>query len=220
MKNICIIGSGGHAHSLLSLIQRSGLYQPIGFLDSFRSVGSHVYGLPILGGIDDIAELKSIVTFDHVVIAIGDNYRRKLLTKKVKSLISTISFPSLVDPTAILSSNVTICQGAVIMAQAYVGPGSVLGQGALLNTKASLDHDCTMKPFSSLAPGVITGGFVRIGSCASLGIGSTIIQRVHIGTHTVIGANSLVLRDVPSSVLTYGSPARVIRRREKDETYL
>jgi sugar O-acyltransferase (sialic acid O-acetyltransferase NeuD family) len=220
MKDICIVGAGGHAHSILSLIKRCGSYNPIGFIDSCHPVGSYVHSLPILGGIEDIANVRISHSFEALVIAIGDNYRRMSLAQHLETLLEDIDFPPLVDPTATLSSNVTISSGVVVMAQAYVGPGCVLENGVLLNTKASLDHDSIMNLFSSLAPGVTVGGHVRIGRRSSLGLGSSVIHRVSIGADAVVGAGSLVLSDVPSAVLAYGSPIRVIRHRQADEPYL
>jgi galactoside O-acetyltransferase len=43
-------------------------------------------------------------------------------------------------------------------------------------------------------------------------MGSTVIDRVSVGAGAIVGAGSLVLRDVPADVVAFGSPARVIRQ--------
>ena len=55
---------------------------------------------------------------------------------------------------------------------------------------------------------------VRIGENVWIGAGVTILPGVTIGDRSVIGAGSLVLRDVPSDVVVAGSPARVLRSVE------
>ena len=52
---------------------------------------------------------------------------------------------------------------------------------------------------------------VEIGSDVWVGGGAIILPGVHIGSRTVIGAGSLVTRDVPESVFAAGNPCRVIR---------
>lgn len=57
---------------------------------------------------------------------------------------------------------------------------------------------------------------VVIGDGSWLGHGSVVLPGVTIGRHAVIGANSVVTRDVPSFSVAVGSPARVIRRYQPD----
>ena len=104
--------------------------------------------------------------------------------------------------------------GAIISANAEIG------EFCIVNTKASLDHDGIMGAFSSLAPAVTVGGEVVINAFAAVLLGANIIHSISIGEHSVIGAGSLVLRDVPDRVVAYGLPARIIRTRQPGEPYL
>ena len=49
---------------------------------------------------------------------------------------------------------------------------------------------------------------------------TNIIQNVKIGKHCVVGASSLVLKDIEDHSLCYGVPAKTIRKRESGEKYL
>jgi acetyltransferase-like isoleucine patch superfamily enzyme len=53
---------------------------------------------------------------------------------------------------------------------------------------------------------------VKIGDGSWLGYGSVVLPGVTIGEHCVIGANSVVTRDVPSFSVAVGVPARVIKK--------
>jgi acetyltransferase-like isoleucine patch superfamily enzyme len=77
-----------------------------------------------------------------------------------------------------------------------------------------------MDDFSSLAPGVNTGGSCMIGKHTAVCIGATISHNINIGDHCVIGAGSVVLHDVPSFKLAHGAPARIKRNRKKGDRYL
>ena len=65
---------------------------------------------------------------------------------------------------------------------------------------------------------VIDQGIVQRGQMVSIGEGSyivinaVIVGNVKIGKHCVIGANSVVTKDVPDYCVAVGSPARVIKK--------
>jgi sugar O-acyltransferase (sialic acid O-acetyltransferase NeuD family) len=217
---LLIIGASGHAHALLALLQRHGGYQAVGLIDSFQSPGTRVHGLDILGSEHDVPRLCALHGVQHLLVAIGDNAQRQAMTQRLRGQLVDPVFPTLVDPTAVVAADARLAPGVVVMAHAHVGAGSLLEEGSLLNTQASLDHDGDLGAFASLAPGAITGGRVRIGARSFLGLGARVIQRVSIGHDTVVGAGSVVLSCLQNGVLAYGCPARVMRSRLPDEPYL
>ena len=89
-----------------------------------------------------------------------------------------------------------------------------------MNTNASVDHDNRLGSFSSVAPRVATGGNVTVGEFAAIGIGATVLQGRRIGQHAVVGAGSVVTRDIPDFTVAYGIPAKPIRTRTPGEKYL
>ena len=58
--------------------------------------------------------------------------------------------------------------------------------------------------------------FVEIGDGAFVGYGAVILPNVRIGERAVIGANSVVTRDVPSFAIAAGAPARIVERLSRD----
>jgi sugar O-acyltransferase (sialic acid O-acetyltransferase NeuD family) len=217
---LILVGSSGHAHAVLAVVQRLAAYRVLGLIDSYRPQGSHCHGYPILGRVSDLAEICDCQGVGHVLVAIGDNYQRDVMMAKVSQACPGVNFPVLIDPSAVIAYGVSMGAGSIIMPLAHVGPGSIIGMGCLLNTGSSIDHDGQMGAFASLAPGVTTGGDVSIGARSSIGLGSAIRHHVRIGSDSVIGMGSLVLSDWPDGVVVYGSPARLIRTRLVDEPYL
>jgi acetyltransferase-like isoleucine patch superfamily enzyme len=61
---------------------------------------------------------------------------------------------------------------------------------------------------------------VSIGNGSWLGHGSIVLPGVTIGEHVVIGANSVVTRDIPSYSVAVGSPAKVIRRFDEEKGWI
>ena len=110
--------------------------------------------------------------------------------------------------------------GPVVMPGAVINANASIGKFCIVNTKASLEHDCALADYASVAPGVTVGGNVSVGELSASCIGATIAHRVRIGRETVLGAGSTLLADLDDNVLAYGTPAKRIRGRTADEQYL
>lgn len=64
---------------------------------------------------------------------------------------------------------------------------------------------------------VLTCKPVEIGAYAWIGAGATVLPGVRVGRHAVIGAASVVTKDVPDYAVAVGNPARVIKMLDKDK---
>ncbi|WP_158217383.1 NeuD/PglB/VioB family sugar acetyltransferase [Synechococcus sp. MW101C3] len=217
---LLLFGAGGHAHALLAVLERHAGFTPVGLIDSFQTPGTLAHGIPVLGGESDLPQLCQSHGVHHLLVAIGANLQRQAITRRLAACLPDVMFPALIDPTAVVAADAHLGAGAVVMAQAHVGAGCELGEGVLVNTRASLDHDSRLDAFASLAPGVIAGGRVWIGERSAIGLGAMLRNDIGIGADTVVGAGSLVLGDLAAGVMAYGAPALVIRSRQPDEPYL
>ncbi|MEH7276373.1 hypothetical protein [Neobacillus vireti] len=90
----------------------------------------------------------------------------------------------------------------------------------MINTQSSVDHDCVLGDFVTIAPGATLAGGVQIGDHSVVSLGANVIHNRRIGQHTVIGAGSTVLKDIESNVVAYGTPAVPIRTLIPGEKYL
>ena len=106
------------------------------------------------------------------------------------------------------------------MANAIINSFSKIGNGLILNTGSTIDHDCYLDDFPSIAPGVSVGGNVKIGKRSVISIGAKIKHNISIGDDSVIGGWSFVNKNIGNNYVSYGIPAKEIRRRKKDEKYL
>lgn len=77
-----------------------------------------------------------------------------------------------------------------------------------------------MEGFSSISPGVCTGSNLLLGRFSANSLGADVIENITIGEHSLIGAGSLVVRDVGDLSVVFGSPARFIRKRKLGDPYL
>ena len=73
---------------------------------------------------------------------------------------------------------------------------------------------------SSLGPNAAVGGGAAIGAFSVVAMGATVLQNRRVGEHAVVGAQALVLKDIPSHTVAWGSPAMPVRsRRAGDPSY-
>jgi sugar O-acyltransferase (sialic acid O-acetyltransferase NeuD family) len=220
MRKILVVGSSGHARVILDIVEKQGLYTVLGLIDSFRTVGEVVLGYSIIGGESDLPRIRAEYAVEGIIVAIGDNGIRGEVSARISRMCPELSFVCAIHPSAIIGKEVKIGSGTVIMAGAVVNPCSDVGRFCIINTLAALDHDSVMADFSSLAPGVVTGGGCRIGTYSAIGIGASLSHGVNVGAHAVVGGKSMVLSDVDPFSVYYGVPAKKVRSRERSEKYL
>ena len=219
MRNVVVLGASGHAKVVIDILNCQAGFNVVGCVAQDSPAIESVLGLPVLGEDKDLPLLIRKHHIQAVVLAIGDNYRRSQLLAKIGDELEGIEFVSALHPSAVIAKDVKIGEGTVVMAGAVVNPGCDIGRFCIVNSKASLDHDSTMEDFSSLAPGVTTGGNCYLEQFAAVNIGAVLSQGLRVGRHSVIGAGSVLLTSVSSHVVAYGTPATVIRKRKEGDNY-
>ncbi len=216
---IVIVGASGHGRVALDAARCQDRFDVVGWIDTFVAAGTELAGLRVLGPPAALDALAREHQLDGYFLGISDNVTRAKVHESLKQLHPDLQLTSLVHPSAVIARDVEVGAGSLILAGAVVNTNARIGMGCIVNTRASLDHDGEMKPWSSLLPGVVTGGNVEIGEFSCVCLGATLAHKVRIGSHTVIGAGSVVLADVPPLSLAYGVPARVVRSRQAGERH-
>jgi sugar O-acyltransferase (sialic acid O-acetyltransferase NeuD family) len=220
MENIIIIGASGHAKVIVDIIERENKYRIEGFLDTYKQIGEKLFDYDILGTEDDLDHILTENNIYGCFIAIGDNYTRKVMAEKIIALNPRIKFINAIHPTAIIGKKVTLGQGIAIMPGVVINSDSNIGNFCILNTNSSLGHEGIMENYSSIASGVRSGGNLLLMECSAISIGATVIENITIENNSVIGAGALVNKNIPSFVVAYGIPAKIIRPRKAWDKYL
>ncbi len=216
-KRLLIIGASGHGKVALDATINQDKYEFVGWLDSNLVKGTNVLGYEILGKTKEVKELAITYNIDSYFIAISNNYVRKKVFEYVNKECPNLSFAKIIHPGSIIGLGSKIEAGSLILPGAIVGVSSIIKVGSILNSKATLEHDGVMNSWSSILPGVCTGGNIILGSLSYICIGSIISHNIKIGDNSVVGAGSVVLKDQPSNSLIMGTPAIVKRSRSEEE---
>lgn len=217
---ILIFGASGHARCIIDIVEQVGKYQIAGVVDIEKEKGTFFEGYQVLGSIDDLPEIIATHKVERGIIAIGDNYSRSKNAEIIRNHSPNFSFVCAIHPSVIIGKNVKIGDGTVVLAGVIITNDAVVGEHCCLSTKSSLAHDSVLDDFSSLGPGVTTGGGVKVGRCSVLGLGVNILHGRSIGKHSVVGSGSLVVKDIGDFIVAYGIPAKFVRTRDIDDRYL
>lgn len=202
---LVIVGAGGHARTVAEAALLAGL-TVLGFVDRTADLaGTTMPNLPVLG---DESALDSLDCDDWVaVVAVGENVARKAIVDRLAK--RGVRFGCVVHPSASVSPSAQFGEGCVILAGAVIGNAARVGAHNIVNTLASVDHDCVLENYVHISPGAHLAGSCTVGSEAHVGIGANVIPGCSIGARTVIGAGAVVIDDVPADVVAVGIPAKV-----------
>ena len=215
-KRCVVIGSGGHAKSLLDAMLLAGLHDVVGFIDVNPFLkGTTFLGVEVLGGNEQLSTLfaSGVHTAVIGVGGIGDNTAREEVL--MQTAAAGFLIEGVVHPSAVISPYASVDPTAQILAGAVVGPSSSVARGVIINTGAIVEHDCLIGEFAHLASGAILGGGVTIGHHAHLGSGAIVRQSLAVGNSAIIGAGAVVTKNVTHGDIVAGVPAKRLVKRIK-----
>jgi acetyltransferase-like isoleucine patch superfamily enzyme len=105
-----------------------------------------------------------------------------------------------------ISSHTFICEGVTIEDNVFIGHGVTF-------INDSYPRATTGGALQSEADWKVERTVVKQG--ASIGSGATILANISIGENAIVGAGSVVTKDVPGNTIVAGNPAKVLRSIEK-----
>lgn len=125
--------------------------------------------------------------------------------------IKTTDFVQSIHPSSVIASSAVLNSGVQIGPLCIVDPYSSLGFGVNIGRNSSVGHHVILRDYSSIHFGTNVAGGVEIGEGTLVGPGCTVFNDVKIGNNTIIGGGSIVTKDIPSNVLAYGNPCKIIK---------
>jgi sugar O-acyltransferase (sialic acid O-acetyltransferase NeuD family) len=203
-----IVGASRQGSVVLEVLRAHGEQEILGFLDDDEARhGGTFAGLPVLGGTGwaGAAAQHGLAA----AVAIGSNPARMAVAARLRRF--GVELINAVHPSAIVQHGASMGSGNLLCAGVILVVGTRLEDDVVVNTGSTVDHDSRLETGAHIASGVHTAGCVTVGRGAFIGVGSVLGPSVTIGEGTIVGAGSVVLTDLPSHVLAFGTPARVIR---------
>jgi sugar O-acyltransferase (sialic acid O-acetyltransferase NeuD family) len=213
----CIVwGATGQAKVVADILRSEGS-QILHLFDNDASVRSPLKGVCLSHGEKGLQDFVHALADQGLqaqaidcIAAIGGGHgqARQEMTERMASYgfqpRSVIHHRSIISDSAVLGSAVQVLAGAII------GPGAVVGDYTIINSGANVDHDCTVGLACHLAPNAALAGEVVLEDHVFVGLNATILPRLRVGRGAIVGAGAVVVRDVPSTQVVIGNPARVM----------
>jgi sugar O-acyltransferase (sialic acid O-acetyltransferase NeuD family) len=192
MKPLLLIGCGGHARSLIDLIESIGQWYIHGLVGLPEQVGSSVLGYPVIGSDADLPSL--FVSCRAAVLAIGqlpDPAPRRRLAGQLEQL--GFHCPVLISPHAVVSRHAQLGAGTTLGHGVIVNAGAVVGANCILNSRALIEHDVQIGDHCHISTGALVNGGVHLGPGSFIGSGAMVREGLELPEQTVIGAGKRVM---------------------------
>lgn len=209
MDRLFIIGARGFGREVYNWVKdciSAGLDLTIeGFLDDKADALSGFDNYPpIISSVEEFTPQ----TGDVFLCALGDMKYRK----QYADIISAKGgrFISIVHPTASVSQNVTIGKGCIIGRFCAISCDVKIGDFVSISAHAVLGHDVCVGNYCSVGALSMLSGGVIIEDGVTLHPKVDIIPHKRVGQNSVVGAGSVVLRNVKPNTTVFGVPAKQI----------
>lgn len=166
-EKLLLVGAGGFGRMAA---EQAMLRYDCAFVDDGHPVGAEICGVPVVGGIDDLPELRK--DYDLLVVGIGNNRFRAQVYEKAATM--GYSFPNIIASSAYVSPFAKLGTGCVILQNACIQNGAVVGNGVLLNAGAEVHCDATVEDYALIYTNSVIRTCAKVGRCARIGSNVTI----------------------------------------------
>ena len=207
-KSKCVIvGAGTYGEVYASYLLE--MYDVIGFVDDDENKwGTSILDIEILGDLNFLYESISRDVF--VFVPLGNNdIRIAILEKLIKN---GFSVPSFIHPDANIHKTVSLGQAVYILPGSRIMPLVVIKDFVMISLGVNIAHHSVLENGCFLSQGSNIGASITLKLKSYIGIGATIMTGVKsLGVSCLIGAGSVVIRDVENNAIVVGNPGKIIK---------
>ena len=174
-KKLLLVGAGGFGRMVA---EQAMLQYDCAFVDDGQVVGAEICGIPVVGGLANLPELRK--EYGLLVVGIGNNRFRAQVYEKAKT--PGYAFPNIVAPSVYISPYSKLGCGCVVLQNACIQNGASVGSGVLLNAGTEVHCDAAVGDYaliytnSVVRTGATVGNFARIGSNSTICNHATVLD--------------------------------------------
>ena len=209
MKNCVIVGAGAYGRVYAQYLSEE--YKILGFFDNHPNLkGKEVNGIPILGNIDLIHDFIKDIKDTAIFVPLGDNKIRVSLLKQFMDL--GYNLPSYIHKNSHIHESVKIGRAVYVLCGVNIMPFTVIGDFVMISVGVSIAHHTQINEGCFFSMGTTIGASVIIQPRAYFGVSTVLMTGVQkIGENTMIGAGSVIIKNVPDNAVMVGNPARYLK---------
>ena len=192
-KKIVIVGAGGHAKSVIDIIEDQGEWKIIGLIGRENEKHKQISGYRVIGTDEELAKIRE--ECKYAFIGIGQIKICEPRIKMAEKLRTYgFKFPVIKARSSYVSSRAKIEEGALIGHGAIINNGAFIGKHVIINSGAIVEHDSRISEYSHISTGTIINGDARVGKMTFIGSNSMVREGVTIPACSIIRAGSVVMK--------------------------
>jgi sugar O-acyltransferase (sialic acid O-acetyltransferase NeuD family) len=184
MKNIYLIGGGGHCKSCIDVIEQENKYQIKGIFDLSDNIDKNILGYKVIGGDHDIENYISKENYFLVTMGQIGNPGKRLDYLK-------LNLTTIISPRAYVSKNSTVGVGTIVMHGVIINANASVGKNCIINSKALIEHDAIIGDNCHISTTAVINGSVIVGNDTFVGSGAITKNNTTIPEKSFIKANSI-----------------------------
>ncbi|CAM9293364.1 unnamed protein product, partial [Chrysoparadoxa australica] len=144
-------------------------------------------------------------------VCVGSPSVRKRLVEEMRQLC--LEFPSVVHPTAVLSTSCSLGQGSFVGPLAVVHTAASVGDFCVVNSHAVVEHDCVLHDYATVNPHAVLCGTVQLGEGSLVAANATVREKVCLAAGVTLGMDSGAITTISEPGGTWvGTPASLLRK--------
>jgi sugar O-acyltransferase (sialic acid O-acetyltransferase NeuD family) len=202
---LILLGHGGFGRELAAWVAARQLpFRIEGFLDDTHD-GPEILG-PIQGHVPDPSR-------DTLYLScLGEGRHRMRL--RLDLARRDARFANVVFPEVTSASTLSGCTNSIFMGACSISHNVSMGDDVLVQGFAIVGHDVEVGNGCTIGNHAFIGGGATLGACCTIHPHAVVLPNVRVGEGAVVGAGSVVIKDVDPHATVFGAPAKVISRRQ------
>ncbi|GAB2989286.1 acetyltransferase [Cyclobacterium sediminis] len=212
MKKCIIVGAGTYGQVYSKYLSEE--YEILGFVDDNPELFNHIVNdYRVLGAVDVLFEQNRFnIETISIFVPIGDNSVRKEVLEKARAF--GYLTPSFIHESVIIDSSVQIEDPVYILPGTTIMPYTKISRDVMVSMSVNIAHHVLIKEGCFFSLGSNVGASIVIEELAYIGMAATLMTGVkRLGANCLIGAGSVVIRDVPDNVIVAGVPAKFLKNK-------
>ncbi len=196
-QGLIVIGDGGHALSVVEVIESTKNFYVEGYVSKGGEKSGALVDYVHLGTDSDLPELFKMCSFAVIGIGISQSLEGRMLA--FQNLVEIgFTVPTLVAENSYVAKSATLGEGTIVFNGVVINSQVSIGSNCVVNSKALLEHEVVVRDGSFISTGVVVNGNTKIGQNTLIGSGSVIRENLTIGDRCTIGMGSVLLEDLSS----------------------
>jgi|TARA_B110000211_G_scaffold228514_1_gene284854 sugar O-acyltransferase (sialic acid O-acetyltransferase NeuD family) len=192
MKEIILIGAGGHCKACIDVIEEEKKFKILKIFDKDKKLKTLFNYKVILE-----KHLNNSIKINYALITVGqikNSDIRYNLFKKLKK--KGFRMPKIISPYAHISKHASVGEGTIVMHNAVINAGASIGKNCIINSSSLIEHDVTIGDHTHISTKAVINGGSKIGSKVFFGSSSVTKENIRIKDKSLISANKFIKKNI------------------------